>query len=58
MTAENRIREELIKRGLNEHEATREAWNYINAIAAGEVEPETAESLGLTKEEIEKIYKL
>ena len=57
MTYESKIREHLMGRGFTNAEASKEAFNAINAIAAGDLCPETAESeYGLAKDDIEKIY--
>lgn len=42
---EKKIREALIKRGATEGQACRDAFLYIEAIKAGNVEPETIRAL-------------
>lgn len=45
MTMEAKIRNTLMERGLSNSEASREAFNYVNAWIDGEIEPETIASL-------------
>lgn len=57
MTYETRIREHLMAKGHTNSEASREAFNAINAIMDGEIQPETAETeYGITQEEYTEIY--
>lgn len=45
MTMEQKIRNNLLKRGFSNAEASREAFGYVTAWMNGEVEPETITSL-------------
>ena len=48
---ETTIVNNLIASGLTRAEASKDAFLYINAIQAGEVDPETLEALGLEIED-------
>ena len=48
---ESTIVNNLIASGLTRAEASKDAFLYINAIQAGEVDPETLEALGLEIED-------
>lgn len=53
---ENQIRKNLLKMGLSNAEASREAFLYVDAWERGEVAPETmADLLGITVAELPRI---